>query len=340
MCKTVKMNRSNMNIDDPSEEKNSSEERIAQEGINITMRRVLQQNLLAEIQQQSRERQEIEHRYLLQQLQNNEHQRQILQILQCRQNEARLRQPQQQPQGVRLPEGIDLRDHSGSLTPAVLLQLQLHQQRQNQQQLQQRIHEEELRSLQMQQLLLEQQERRRLQQFRFSQLPAYNVQAALQDVTIPNIRNVITSFPLSGTAGHSSAGISAFDINRLQSAEISSGVNVSSQRNILFSRPLRRRLDSNSNVGAPEVSGIDTARVQAAIFQADQGIVAVANNTSGNDTESEEFDSMIMPAWSETSAQLIRKMKKSGSKESVSLDKKKSPIRRKVAGMVRYDVDS
>ena len=332
-----------MNTDDSSEEKNSSdidnESRIRPEGIqsNLTMRRVLQHNLLdqmnASVQQQRRDNEETQQRYLIHQLQEEDRRRQVLQILQSRQTEAQQRQLQQQRELLLQPI-VDVADQTNILTPAATLQLLLYQQRENQQQMLQRIHGEGLRRLQLQHLLLEQQERRQ-QQLQFIQME--RDQAPLHNVSGPEIRNIIASLPMRGNIdiGNASTGVSSVEINRLQSAEISGGSNVISLRNRNLSLPMRRDIIS-SNVGIPEVSGIDVARVQAAILQANYENFAVAAKDSGHGTQSDVSDSMVLPAWSETSAQLMQKTKKTDSKSGVAATKKKTPLRRKIVGMVRF----
>ena len=151
-----------MNTKDQSEEKNSCDmnnERMDQpERLNLTMRQVLQQNLLermnADAQQPNQYVQQ--HHLNIQQLREDERQRQIFHILQRRQNEMQLRQLQQlhhQQSGLSLLPNVDMANQASLLTPTASLQLQLYQQQQNQQ----RIHEEELQRLQLQQFLLVQQ---------------------------------------------------------------------------------------------------------------------------------------------------------------------------------------
>jgi hypothetical protein len=345
-----------MIIDDLSEEKNSSditnERRNLPELTNLTMRHVLQQNLLermnVDVQQRNRGNQEVQQYHLLQQLQEDERQRQILTILQSRQAETELRQLQhlqQQQSGLSLPPIVDTASQVSLLTPAALLQLHLHQQRRNQQ----RIHEEELQRLQLQQLLLQQRDRRQHQhqvqliQLERERASLLNVGGPNLSVAPYNIRSIISSLPMRGSldaVGNTSTGMSMIEINRLEAAEFQSGTNDTSPRNINLSLPMRRNFNASSNVGVPEVSGIDVARVQAAIFQVDEENFAAAANDSGHETESEASDAMVLPPWSETSAQLMKKMQKSDGKADEIAAKKKSSLRKKIVGMVSVVVMS
>lgn len=330
-----------MFTDEVSEEKNSSdishERRNPPEGSNLTMRHMSQQNLLdrmnAEVHEQVRQNPDVQHHHLIQQLHEDENQRQILHILQVRQAETQLRQLQQQQY-----PNVDVANHN----PIASLQMHLFQQRRNQQ----RIYEEELSRLQLQQFLLEQQERHQhVQQLQLIQLQRDRV--SLLNVGGPDLRvsshnahHTMPSLHMRGNVDSllgDTTGISTIENYRLHASAFNSGTNVASPRNINLSLPMRRHFNASYNVGLPEVSGIDVSRVQAAMLQVDSKNVAVAAKDAGSETESEDHsDAMVLNPWSETSAQLMEKIQKSDSKAGVSAAKKKSSWRKKMVGMVRF----